>query len=196
MPKPYWNRGYSGETLGELLALSNDYAVDSLAFPLEMAIEQKLNRVGEDALSEEEHIILAIEALEREVNNGGYSQFFINSSRVYTPLITHALRRIGCPKTAGITERAIKAAGFSGLDPAAMQKALDDYQEDWVRQNSHRIVNDAGRHNEMVDRESTAEGRALEEALNQCDQDYYSSGEFIAEKLFQFVEANATTIQF
>ncbi len=35
-------------------------------------MDQKLVRFGEDKLTSEERIILAIEALEREVNNGGY----------------------------------------------------------------------------------------------------------------------------
>ena len=75
----------------------------------------------------EEIIVLAVEALEREVNNGGYSQFFVNSSREFTPIIVHALLRIDCIKTVEITKDAIRAAGFEGLAPIALALALESF---------------------------------------------------------------------
>ncbi len=66
-------------------------------------------------LCDEERIVFAVEALEREVNNGGYCQFFGNSSREFAPSIADALLRIGCPGTARITRKAIEAVGVSGL---------------------------------------------------------------------------------
>jgi hypothetical protein len=80
-----------------------------LVVAFEQAFDQRAARVGENALTEEERIILAIEALEREVNNGGYSQFFLNSSREYAPVMVRALERIGCLKTAKITQKALDA---------------------------------------------------------------------------------------
>jgi hypothetical protein len=38
-------------------------------------------------LTDEERIILDIEALEREVNNEGYARFFVNSSKEFAPII-------------------------------------------------------------------------------------------------------------
>jgi hypothetical protein len=58
-----------------------------------------------NSLTEEEHIVLAVEALEREVNNGGYDQFFTNSSREFVSTIVCSLRGIGCKKTSNITQR-------------------------------------------------------------------------------------------
>jgi hypothetical protein len=52
-------------------------------------------------------------ALQREVNNGGYDQFFVNSSRKYAPKIVNALQRIGCDAVAAITADAIGARGKS-----------------------------------------------------------------------------------
>ena len=49
-------------------------------------------------LSEEEKTIVYIEALEREVNNGGFSQFFFNSSGNNTEETVRALRNVGSTK--------------------------------------------------------------------------------------------------
>jgi hypothetical protein len=153
----------AGKSVDELLALTNGNEIDFIQ-ALEMAIEQKSERVGVDDLTEEEIIVLAIEALEREVNNGGYSQFFVNSSREYTPIIVHALLRIGCPKTAEITKSAIAAAGFQGLAPMALAEVLNTYSG------------------------------AVNQELDGCDQLYYSSGENILGKLIDFVNVNKNVI--
>jgi hypothetical protein len=107
MPDLQWLDGYRGESVDQLIALEGKCRTDSLVLAFEQAMDQKAARVGEDKLRPEERIILAIEALEREVNNGGCGQFFVNSSREYAPIIVDALRRIGCPKTAEITQRAL-----------------------------------------------------------------------------------------
>ena len=108
MHKP-WLASYSGQTTDELLSLASEYRIDSLVCAFEQAMDQKAARVGEHNLTEEERIILGIEALEREVNNGGYEQFFINSSKEFAPMIVGWLLRIGCPTTAEITQNAIDA---------------------------------------------------------------------------------------
>jgi hypothetical protein len=65
--------------------------------------------------------VLAVEALEREVNNGGYDQFFRNPSRQFAPTVVGALQRIGCNRTASITQRAIKALGLEDLTLDAIE---------------------------------------------------------------------------
>jgi hypothetical protein len=110
MPNLKWLDGYSGETVDELIALEGTYRTDSLVLAFEQAMDQKAARVGDDKLTLEERTILAIEALEREVNNGGYSQFIANTSGEFAPIIIDALRRIGCPKTADITHTALRIA--------------------------------------------------------------------------------------
>jgi hypothetical protein len=154
---------YAGKSVDELLAMTNGNEIDFIQ-ALEMAIQQKSERVGVDDLTEEEIIVLALEALEREVNNGGYSQFFVNSSREYTPIIVHALLRAGCPKTAEITKSAIAAAGFQGLASMALAEALNAY--------------------------SGADNQELDE----CDQLYYRAGENIGGRLIDFVKANKNVI--
>jgi hypothetical protein len=167
----------AGKSVDELLALVNGNEIEFIQ-SLEMALQQKSEKAGDDDLSEEEIIVLAIEALEREVNSGGYSQFFVNSSREFTPIIVHALLRIDCPKTAEITKNAIKAVGFEGLAPIALAAALESFSEEFESRNSQ---------NQAID--------AIEKKLDECDQQYYRSGEDIGSKLIEFVKANKNTIQ-
>jgi hypothetical protein len=126
----------------------------------EEAIRQKGKRQEGQALTDEERIVLAVEALEREVNNDGYDQFFTNSSRHFAPTIVDALQRIGCNKTATITQKAIKALGISDLTAEAIGSAMA-----------------------LADEQRLAK-------LNRCDEAYFKNAEPIAERLFAFVKAN------
>ena len=194
----------SRKSVDDLLVLANGDEIEFLQ-SLEMAIQQKSERIGEDDLSEEEIIVLAVEALEREVNNGGYSQFFVNSSREFTPIMVYALVRIGCPETSEITKRAVKAAGFQGLAPEALAEALDFYSRDYYRRNQHRFITPEkasdieGLISECLsanaDSDSNAVSDNVEKELDDCDQLYYRTGENIGGKLIDFVKANKNAIQ-
>lgn len=75
-----------------------------------MAIDNLLTPIfysHPDKLTEEEKTIVYIEELEREVNNGGFSQFFFNTSGNFTEEIIRALRIIGSTKFTEIVEKAI-----------------------------------------------------------------------------------------
>lgn len=158
--------GYSGQTLDQLLSLEGEYRIDSLLAAMEQAISQKAARAGDGSLSAEERVVLAVEALEREVNNGGYDQFFVNSSREYAPIIADALTRIGCPKTCEVTRNALDALGLDELDEGGIEAAMD------------------------------AESNERDEELARCDGAYYDSGEEIDVALFEFVKANRASIKF
>ena len=67
-----WFDGYSGQSVDELLSLKGRYRTDSIVVAFEQALSQKSAKRGDSALRTEELAVLAIEALEREVNNGGY----------------------------------------------------------------------------------------------------------------------------
>ena len=121
-----WLEEYSGQTVEQLLSLEGEYRIDSIVVAFHQAVDQKAAREGDDALNPEECIIVAIEALEAEVNNGGYAQFFLNSSREYAPTIVQALARIGCPKTAAITQKAIDALHLPSLTDEAIEAAMAD----------------------------------------------------------------------
>jgi hypothetical protein len=124
-----WLGAYAGQTIDELLGLEGEYRTDSLVLAFEQALDRKAALHGAGALSGEEHLILAIEALEREVNNGGYSQFFINAFD-FVPTIVQALERIGCLKTAQITQKAIAALNVPDLTLEAVEMALDAGESD------------------------------------------------------------------
>jgi hypothetical protein len=160
-----WLDGYSGETVDELIGLQGKYRTDSLVLAFEQAIDQKAARVGDDKLAVEERVILAVEALEREVNNGGYGQFFVNLSREYAPMIVDALRRIGCPKTADITQKALRIVQKSPITDAEIETGT------WE------------------------ENGARHDALGECDALYFRRPENIEESLFAFIKANRAKIQ-
>lgn len=118
-----WFESHSGETAEQLLSLEGKYRTDSLVVAFEQAIGQKAVREGEDKLSNEERAVLAIEALEREVNNGGYSQFFLNAPE-FAAIIVDSLVAIDCLKTAEITRRATRALELSNLGASEVSTVM------------------------------------------------------------------------
>jgi hypothetical protein len=165
MPNLQWLDGYNGESVDELIALEGKYRTDSLVLAFDQAMDQKSARVGEEQLTIEERVILAIEALEREVNNGGYGQFFRNSSREYAPIIVDALRRIGCPKTADITQKALT-----------------------IVQKSH--ITD-----EEIENGTWEENEERHDALDECNSLYFERPETIEDNLFAFIKTNRAKIE-
>jgi hypothetical protein len=114
-----------------------------------------------------ERAVLAVEAMEREVNNGGYDQLFRSCAKEALRLV-EALRRIGCPKTAALTERALGALKIKGpITAAAIEDAMDRDDE------------------------------ARDAELGKCDAAYYRGGAVgpIEDRLFAYVKANAADIR-
>jgi len=165
MPELRWLDGYTGETVDELIALEGKFRIDSLVLAFEQAMDQKAARVRGGNLTREERIILAIEALEREVNNGGYGQFFVNSSREYAPMIVDALLRISCPKTAAITQKAVDIVQGIPITPEEIKYGT------W------------------------GDNQNRQEALNECDDLYFKRPEIIEQCLFAFIKANRGKIK-
>jgi hypothetical protein len=120
-----WLDGYAGQTIDELLALASQYRIDSLVVAMEEALDQKSARLGDGGLSEAERAVLAVEALEREVNNGGYGQFFTNSSSEHAAFIVDALVKIGCSETVEITRKAVEAVQSGGEDADEILEECD-----------------------------------------------------------------------
>jgi len=104
---------YAGQSVDELINLQETHRIDSLVLAFESALDCKKDS-GKD-MSEVEMIILAVEALEREVNNGGFSQFFYNSSVEYTPIIVDSLEAIGCTEIADLIKKAIDLLGLDSF---------------------------------------------------------------------------------
>jgi hypothetical protein len=99
-------------------------------------------RIDYGALSPPERVFRAVWELEAEVNNGGFHQYFWNSSGTLVPDAAGALRAIGASKMSKIVEQAIEAVGhdidwsddsvrratLDALAPAAVA-TLDEFDE-------------------------------------------------------------------
>ncbi len=161
-----WLDAYTGQTTDELIALAGEYRIDSIVLAFEQALDQKADRSGIDGFTEAEWTVLAVEALEREVNNGGYSQFFFNSSNEYAAFIVDALLRIGRPETAAITREALDILGIEGpLTAEAVERAMD------------------------------SENPRREERLSQLDDQYYQTAGDLADPLFEYIKKNRHRIR-
>jgi hypothetical protein len=79
-------------------------------------------------------VFSAIWAVESEVNNGGFSQYFLNSSAESAPFIVEALETVEAPKTADICKRAIAAAFPAGLPrtPESIRSVAADFSDEIV----------------------------------------------------------------
>ncbi len=87
-------------------------------------------------------VFASIWAVESEVNNGGFGQYFQNSSAATGPFVVQALEIVGAPRTADICRRAIAIAFPAGLPPTAEAISaaaaefgvdkLDDVDSDFV----------------------------------------------------------------
>lgn len=99
--------------------------------PAETSSDEKLafviewdNRISEKceygdniaALSKEERLFFVAQELEREVNNGGFSQFFYNSSGDLSMELIEAFTEIGALSAARICQKALSV--FPGSVPA------------------------------------------------------------------------------
>lgn len=160
-----WFEAGNGESIDDLIALEGKYRTDSLIAALEQVLNKKADRVGVGKLTNEERTILAIAALEREVHNGGFAQFFANSSREYAPQIVNALGRIGCPKTAAITQDALTIVEKSPLTDDEIQNGT------W------------------------AENQERQASLEKCDTLYFERPEKIEDSLFGFIKRNRGKIE-
>jgi hypothetical protein len=155
-----WLDEYSGQTVEQLIGLEGEYRTDSIVLAFEQALDRKASTAGPRALSSEERVVLAVEAMEREVNNGGVDQFFTNSSREYAATIVASLRRIGCHATAEVMQRAVAALGLPDLNAEKIEAAM------------------------------AGENETRDEEFSVCDHLYYNAGEDIAGLLLAFIKAN------
>jgi hypothetical protein len=157
--------GYSGETTDELLLYPSAGQQDSLVRAFEEGIQRKASRRGERALTQEEWVVLAVRALDREVNNGGYHQFFCNSSRKFAPHILQSLAHIGCRRTATITQRAVAALHVSVVTVARIEAIMQQTDEERDRE------------------------------LDRCDQLFYKSPQGISTRLYAFIREKSSRIR-
>ena len=123
---------YAGQTTPEILGCKDTHSTLSLVFAFEWGLQAKARLSGEAALTPEERLVLAVLALDREVNNGGFHQFFVNSSSRFTPIVVESLLRLDCHEAAAITQRAIAALQLNALSVRSISKTIcrDDASRD------------------------------------------------------------------
>jgi len=105
-----WIEGYEGQTVDDILAFADSEEPYQLLSCLEQAIKEHWQKKPV-VRTGVENIIMAVMALLREVNNGGFDQFFRNSSKKWAFFVGDALVHIGRKDAAKIAGRAVRALG-------------------------------------------------------------------------------------
>ena len=80
--------------------------------------ESAATKIGKEEFEQQslpQKVFTAIWEVESEVNNGGFSQYFLNDSAESASFVANALTTIGAPETADICRRAILTAFPGGL---------------------------------------------------------------------------------
>jgi len=153
---------YAGQSIQDLIAMRETHRTESLV----KAVEQGLILKPENELSEPEKVVLVIQSMLREVDNGGYMSFFLNSSLEFSEGVVLALEQIGCPKLAGISRDAIKVL-----------KLPDRFGP------------------KDVDRAVSSLSDQSKEELKVCDSRYKATEEYVGLQLFAFIEKNHQEIR-
>lgn len=160
MTEKQWLEGVGDRTIEQVMQLEDTHRIDSIVLAIEAALLEKAD------LTPAERIVVVIEAMEREVGNGGFNQFFYNSSNEYAGELVSALRQIGIRNLANIAERAMRAIGA---------------QPGWTYEQFEEASVDP-------DDSTMAE-------LNACDDAYYATEDAVAARLFEFIKANRSDIR-
>jgi hypothetical protein len=128
---------YTGQTLAEILALNGTHSTYSLVAAIEQGIQLRQRNDPAHALTAPEVVFLAVMSFEREVNNGGFAQFFGNSSREFAGHIVSALEQVGMFAKASLATRAIDCLAMETISgPAVLAAILRDDPERDARLNA------------------------------------------------------------
>ncbi|MFI0431220.1 DMP19 family protein [Mariniflexile sp. HMF6888] len=117
-----------------------------------------------EKLNPYQRTFLFVENLEREINNGGFNQFYFNSSGDFSQETVDALLEIGAEKTAEIVKKANSEfkSGTVPKDRTERQNELEQIEE------------------------------KAEENWNKCDSEFYGYQDNLTELLIAFVIKNKT----
>lgn len=124
----------------------------------------KKSDYGEDiaALTPEEQTFYIVDSFQKEVNNGGFDQFLLNSSGVFAGEIVSSLLTIGANRTADIYKEAFTALPRKLPEDGEQRAALLD----------SLITED------------------ISEVFDSCDQAFYKYPDNLDELLYQFAINN------
>lgn len=122
--------------IGDILAIEDGTA---FAIALSNLVFEAAERRGVENLTEAEFTAFVVDGVEREVANGGFSQFYFNSAGDQARETVEALHRIGAHKMAELVEKANAAFGERGPNPDRdkRQEQLDE-----IGDTSEKLWND------------------------------------------------------
>jgi hypothetical protein len=102
---------------------------NGILIALSESINTKFGKEDFDTQSVPQKVFSSIWALESEVYNGGFAQYFQNFSSETAAFVAEALEKITASNTADICRRAITTAFPDGLpsDPEAISSAASDF---------------------------------------------------------------------
>jgi len=109
--------------VAEIVAIADDtkfaIAMSDLVFAREAT-------AGYEQLTPAERVVFCLDQLEREVNNGGFAQFFENSSGDHAMDTIEALRVLGAPTMAALVAEAVSVfpQGWPATDREDRQRQL------------------------------------------------------------------------
>jgi hypothetical protein len=97
--------------------------------------ESKRTKFGKEDFGTQsvpQKVFSSVWAVESEVNNGGFSQYFLNDSAETASFVAEALDSIGAPRTADICRRAIICAFPAGLPhtPEGISSAAAEFPDE------------------------------------------------------------------
>ncbi len=118
-----------------------------------------------ETLNEEQRILYITQALEMEVNNGGFAQFFFNSSGMFANELVSSFEKIGAIKTAEICKKAISIYG-------------------------DKVPTDRDEREDIITPDDEKEEERIEEILNECDDAFFEYEDDLVELNYQFIINN------
>jgi uncharacterized protein DUF4375 len=124
-------------------------------------------RLDYQDLAPAERVFLLIWELESEVNNGGFRQYFHNSSGALALDVVDALKAIGAEATADIVQRALNAVGDT----------ITIWSDDAARQGSVKSLSPQAR-----------------QILEELDREYYKGPENLTPLLYNYVAEHRTQV--
>lgn len=115
-----------------------------------------------EALNEEQRALYIVRILEAEVNNGGFSQFFFNSSGIFANELVDAFQKIGADKMAEICKKAVSIYG-------------------------DEVPADREKREELLSSDNEEQDEKIAAVLTECDDAFYACEDDLNELCYQFI---------
>lgn len=159
------NEGNLG--VAEIVKLEGSFLAASLVAAVDAVLAAKAKSGA--AMNEAQSTVLAVEALEREVNNGGFAKFFGSSAWNHVPFLVKSLERVGSREAVRLAKEAVsllKIPAAAHDDPAALFSSI----------------------------QSALARHEVEIRLNDLDSDFYVLEEDLPRLVWNYVKKNVEVL--